>query len=407
MTRLLNNLLLDFTILFFVAAAILNLATHQEDQFSYLSQSFAQGKLYFLEKPGNWWDTVQFKDHIYWANGPFPAILLVPFTMAASVAGLPFYQGYLQILMSLGVFLLCYKLARLKNFSKPNALAMAFAFCFASIYQMVALMPWSWYFAQVITTLLLFLCIHENLTTKRHWLIGILLGLIFMTRFTAGIWVIYFLLDSWLAHTATVKKLKETAALLMPIIAAGILLLGYNQLRFGNIWDNGYKGANNWTATAEQRSELINHGLFKPGNIPTNIYYYFIKSPDPVLEKTSEPRPLTYFLRPPYLKVNFPGISFFWISPIFLLLLRSNVKNRFEKLSLLPGVLILLITLSYYTTGWRQVGPRYLLDILPFAYIWLLNTFNKQEVSNRVKLFVLLSAFFNAFLMLAVYFTAM
>lgn len=394
-----SNFLIYLPILFFLLISLLlNFQIKGEQQFSFLAQSFLQGKLYFIEQPGSWLDTAYYNNHYYWPLAPFPALLLIPFVFLFNLFHLSFYQGYLQFFITLGVFFLCFKITRKFNYSQNDSLLLSFAFCFASIYQLIALVPWSWYFVQAITVLLLFLIFFEYLSKKRYWLIGILFGLIFMSRFTAGLGVIFFILEILFNKNYPSKhKIQSLAWLFIPIIFSGLLLLGYNYLRFNNVFNNGYTMSNN-----ESKWERLNFGLFKLKNIPTNFYYYFIKTVDPVLLNYRSLLGQTYILKPPYIQVNFPGAGFFFISPIFLYILKIKLKEKNVRLALVPMAIILFSLLSYYWPGWRQVGPRYLLDLLPFAYLLLLYSFKEFKLPILAKIIIFFSASVNLYLLMTI-----
>ena len=339
--RVLNIFLFSFLVAFGVVVLSLNLHVKGEQQFSYLATSFLRGKLYFLEFPGTWGDAVYFRGHYFWPLGPFPSVALMPFVYLFGLFHRVFYQGYLQLILSSGVFYLCFKLARRHQYPWDDSLFLAYGFCFASIYQVVALMPWGWYFAQAIVVFFLFLSIYEYLGERRYLWIGIYFAFIIATRFTAGLGILFFIFDIFLSKGAFSKKFYSLAKLLFPLFLSGVLLLVYNQVRFGSYFDNGYMNANASSLDGGQRYELLNYGLFKIKNIPTNFYYYFIKTLDPVLEKKKTIYERgefinTYILKPPYVKVAFPGTSFFVVSPIFLYLIGTNLKKRLTKLSLIP-----------------------------------------------------------------------
>src|SRR3989344_1116340 len=114
-------------------------------QFLYLAQAFLQGKLYFLEKPGTLLDIIYYKGQYYWHLGPFPAILLLPFVLVGDLFKVSLsYQAYLQVLLVLGTFFLGFSVAKHFGYSKDDALWLAFAFCFSSVYHFTPFIPFSW-----------------------------------------------------------------------------------------------------------------------------------------------------------------------------------------------------------------------------------------------------------------------
>ena len=177
-----------------------------------------------------------------------------------------------------------------------------------------------------------------------------------MCRFTAGLGVGFFLM----AANYDIKKLLQ---LCLPVVVSGLILLGYNFSRFGSIWNNGYANSQGF--------------LFSYKYILTNSYNYFFKLKD--LTKT-------------------PGASFFVVSPIFLYMFGADWKKRMVRMALLPIGIVLPLLLTYYYSGWFQIGPRYMLDLLPWAYLVLLEGFKNQKLTNFARGLILGSAIFNLYL---------
>ncbi len=243
-----------------------------------------QGKLYFLDNSSPWSDATFHNGQYYWPLRIFPAILLMPFSWVANnLFGIHFWQGYIHFPLIIAIFILVKKLARIYNFSSDDSYYLAFAFCFASVMQFVSFNPLSWYYSHAVAVFFTFLAIYEYKTKNRMWLIGLFMAFVFMTRYTAGITSIFFALSVVTKNINLSKKVNDLLQLFLPIALAGIFLLILNHVRFGNIFDNGYKSVNNALLTDEQRFELLNYGLFQLRNIPTNFYYYFIKTVDPIL----------------------------------------------------------------------------------------------------------------------------
>jgi len=130
------------------------IATNSQQQFSLLAEAFNQGKLYFLDSNRFIEDSAFWNGKFYWPLSPFPAVVLMPFVYLFSLFNSFFYQGYLQLILNTWVFYLVYKLAVKQGWNSRDGFFLAFAFMFASVYQILAIMSWSWYFVQVLCTLL-------------------------------------------------------------------------------------------------------------------------------------------------------------------------------------------------------------------------------------------------------------
>jgi len=384
-------------------AVFINLIPTRYQQFSYLSLGFGKGQLFFTNQIPfiDLLDSALVHGHYYWAEGPLPSVILVPFTALAEHFGTFFYQGYLQALLTIGVAWCCYWLARRFRYSIGDAAWLALAFCFASVYHFIAFVSWSWYYAQAVTVFLSFLGLVEYFGRRRYWLIGLLLAATMMSRVTAALGVLFYLGDIMTTVTLTWrKKLRASLSLLLPLFIGGLLLLGYNYVRFQNPLENGYRLVNNfYWSMPDQRYELDHRGLFQLANIPTNFYYYFIKTLDPVVLNYPARNNEHYLLQAPYLKVGYPGVGFFVVAPIFLYLFRRRYRERQDKLLLATCGLTLLALLTYYTTGWFQSGPRYLLDLLPYAFVLLLGAWPEHKLTNFSRGLIVASALFNVFLL--------
>lgn len=312
-------------------------------------------------------------------------------------------MGYLQILLTGGSFFLCYRLAKRYKFSHTDSLFLALAFCFGSVYVTVAFIPWSWYFAQAIVTFCLLLSLYEWHGRKRYILIGLLFALIVATRATAAPGLLFFVGDLFWKNKESLKtKLKHLRLLLLPVILAAALVMSYNYARFGNVLESGYQMADNKRSSDINRYELTHYGLFQFRNIPTNIYYYFIKTVDPVRVEHYGDFGQTYLLKPPYVRVENPGAGFFIISPVFLYLFALIKRKHIPRvvfLSLPPVTIITIILMTFFWPGWAQLGPRYMLDALPFMYLMLLCAFEKSKVTLFAKLVIVVSVIFNFYLL--------
>ncbi len=367
-------------------------------QYSYLAQAFLRGQLYFLTDPWyHWVDTAAWAGHAYWPLGPFPAVLLTPFVYLFSLVHAPFYQGYLQFPLVLVTLYLVYRLARLLRFSGLDARWLVLAW-FTSTYFSIASFPISYFFAHVVAVTLLFAALYEYLTWRRHWLLGVLCGLLLATRGPAGLAVTFFMFDALLKSDKSWREyLGQTLELVAPFVVMALLLLLYNYARFGSILEQGYSYQ---IALVSAVRRARDYGLFSLIHLPGNLYYLFLAAPQPVFRDG-----LSHVLKFPYLKPDLWGMSIFITSPYLLYLLARQTWDRTATCLLLSCGIIALPILLYYGIGYQQFGYRYALDFMPLLYFLFLRQYRLQHarLSEGMKLLLLGSGLVNLYLFGTVY----
>jgi hypothetical protein len=370
----------------------LNVRVHTEQQFAFLSRSFLHGDLAFQEVPGDSWaDTSPSDDRYYWPLGPFPAVLLMPFEFVAGKFGALFYQGYLQPFLVFAVLGIVYRIARVTGYKAEDSAYLAFGFAFATAFLGVAMWPWSWYFSQVITCLLLFAAIAETIGRHRAWVLGILFALILATRSTAALGVLWCIGEILRTRCAWKHKLSQLVAITVPVLIVVATLMAYNQARFHNAFDQGY-AEQIIPAHADAARAL---GIMSAQHLPGNLYTLLLAAPNPV-RRDNESIVLAF----PYVVANPWGMSLWVTSPLFLYLLGLRHRDDTSLLLLLTILLIALPILFYYGIGYRQFGYRYSLDFLPFLYYLLLRNYRKQrgDLTAGFKAVIILSAMSNLYL---------
>jgi hypothetical protein len=362
-------------------------------QFSELALAFLHGHLNFLSPIGGLGqDPVLYHGKIYWGEGPFPALLLMPFVAFFQLFHLFFYQGYLQWILIIGVLYLVFKLARIISYSKEDSFILALGFTLGSVFIGVASASSSWFFAQVLTALLLFWSLYEFYAHKhkRWWLLGIICALIFMTRATAAPIFLFFCLELWQIHTKATQRFTKFIQLCMPLVVAVILLGVYNFLRFHSPFNGGYAYQLLYPASAESRSL----GVFSLVHIPTNLYSALLRAPVPILRDST-----SWTLKFPYIQNNIYGMSIFITSPYFMSLFTtkwSAIDSRVRNL-LIATLVSCLLVLSFYGVGPLQFGYRYSLDFLPELFLVFMIMYRKshRQLSRGMKLVLLGSGIVN------------
>jgi hypothetical protein len=346
----------------------------KHQQYIYLAQSFLRGKSYFLQIPGSPVDTVVYRGRYYWPVGPLSAMWLTfPVWIWEKTGGL-FQQGYVNLFLVFGMWAGATLVAIKSGYRTDDAVWLGTALCFASVFQLSALVPFSWYFLQSLTAFLSVWAVLEWQIYRRYWVVGMLLGMIFWARPTAALGGIFF---TGLILTGKEEREGWQAKLLslwVPVLAAAVMWLGYNQIRFEDWRNFGYVQAN--VGMSPGRYLLQTGKLFDIRYIPRNLYFYFFNwDPKQVL--------------------SFPGTSFFVVSPFFLYIFRSDLTRRMVKLSALTAGMILISLLMYYWPGPLQIGPRYMIDLLPFLYLMLLYSFPGFRLPKTGKIIICVSVIVN------------
>jgi hypothetical protein len=383
--------LIASTLAFLGIAVWWNLTVRSEQQFSFLAQSFRQGELAFLDRPGSWADATPYEGRYYWPLGPLPAIVLMPFGSVADSLGYFFYQGWLQPFLVIAVLSLVYVAARRVGHTRDDAGWLAFGFCFSTAFLGVAVWPWSWYFSQVLTCAILFAAIVEMAGRRRPWLLGSLFALALATRVTAAIGILW-PAGAILSSSAPLRrKLASLVALSLPCVAVLGLLLLYNHARFGDAFEQGYAAQLIPSHAAAARA----YGTFGLIHLPGNLYHLLLSAPLPVRRDQT-----SFVLGFPFVAANPWGMSVFVTSPCFFLLFGLRHRDATSRLLLLTVLTIAIPIVLYYGVGFRQFGYRYALDFLPFLYFLLLRNLwlERGGLADGVKALLLLSALFNLWL---------
>jgi hypothetical protein len=377
--------------IYLIFSFLLNFYGNSEPHFSFLANSFLSGKLYLIDQLTTPGDTVYFNGKYYWPLGPLPAVLLTPGQFILKLFNRVFYQGYLNYLLGVFVFYLVYKVARKIRFSTGDAFCLSCAFCLSSAFIAVWILPWSWYFAGTVTVTLAFLSIYEFFGKRRYWMLGIFVSLILLTRVTAALIGIFFLLDLLASDRNLKAKIKSIIVFCVPIsLAIGILIL-YNYLRFGDLLEQGY------AMQSIHGISLANRffGLFSLRYLPANLFYSLLNLPTPVFYEG------TRVMKLPFIRADSWGMSIFITSPYLLYLFRFKYRDTFSKIIWISIGAIALPVCLYYATGYIQYGYRYSLDFLPLLFLLLIIKYREahSELSPQFIKMISISAWFNLYLL--------
>ncbi|OGY90616.1 MAG: hypothetical protein A3B30_02905 [Candidatus Komeilibacteria bacterium RIFCSPLOWO2_01_FULL_52_15] len=358
----------------------------RSDAFYDLAVSFTQGRLDVVP-PQLPHDYVLRTAKYYWAPGPFPSLLYIPFALLQTGRG----ADFLSFALTMCIAYLFFRLSRAEKLSVNSSLWLSFAFTFASPMLGVLSFARASYVAHLIVVAALAAILLEYASAKRYLLIGFLYGVILATRGTAVLSIIFFILDAVIRYRYEPKKmLRALCTLAAPVVVFLVLIFWYNYARFDSIFETGYGMA----FLGEDLQAMRDMGLFGLVHLPANLYYFFLAGPLPIT------RPPAATLVFPYITNSGWGLGIIFTAPYLLSLFWRSIGDRTEQLLWLGVLCAALPVFLYYGVGALQLGYRYALDFLPLIYFIFLRTLKNRdgEVPAQFKKLFAAVYFFNLYL---------
>jgi len=268
--------------------------------------------------------------------------------------------------------------------SRSGAVWLTALFSFGSMYWFLSIDSRLWYFSQVVTVLFSGLAFLSALKKWSAWITGICLAAAVMCRPNVCVlWLALVAITIQLSLDAQGKSnwkqiIGWSLQSAIPVVIGVGLLLGYNYLRYGAIFDFEYGNINGavWILQNVQK-----YGVFSPHFMLYNLYYMFLAPP-----------PLTSTCGY-YLTRNW-GMSMLVTTPAVIYAFRK-FKISWWTCGCWCSVLLSVIVLSMYSNnGSQQYGYRYMLDFtIPIIMLIAYNAGNR--ISTFLKALILVSIFIN------------
>ena len=316
---------------------------------------------------------------VYLPYGPTPAILMIPSVLIFGVSDTAQWF-HSMVVGAINVVLFWYILRQLGASRSTKLLLIPFfAFGTANFYS--ATTGTLWFYNHVTAVMFLMLAIIFLLRGSSPVFPAIFLGLALLARqpilFAAPAFAYYYVRQAyptvftreWLTDRRMIEKLAFFAGALAPFV---LILLWYNQVRFGSPFDTGlddiYDKYNGQVYTIYLKNNFGSERFaeFDLRNLPLHLYTIFLLPP------TFEAPPFvaadqyhnSFWLRP-----SEYGMSVLITSSPFLYSVFAQHRRVLRNMCWLAIPIIAIPTLMYYSQGWVQFGYRYLMDYLPFIMI--------------------------------------
>lgn len=327
--------------------------------FADLARAFFAGRLTIEADPGAGRGLAELiptdaPDRFHCPYPPLPALLLTPLLALGWAVKV---ETACRAVSVLNVLLLFACLRRLPSpearLTRPAALAWTLLFAFGTAVWHNAWLGGDWHLAHAVALGLVLAALREHLGRGRPAAIGCWLGLALLTRPTAALAGVFFLLGplrrgDWAGATR-----------LLPGPAAAVLLLAwYNAARFGDPLDFGYA---RMLLLPPGRELMQAYGQFHPHFAAYNFYWFFLAPPWPVPDG-----------RFPWLGYDPRGMGLLWATPALAWAVVGLIRRRGadDVRRAAAGVLAALLPLLlYFNTGYVQFGHRFSMDYLPLLAV--------------------------------------
>lgn len=317
---------------------------------------------------------------LYLAYPPFPAFLMIPFVWLMGDTMTSQIMCRIISVLNVGLFDAC--LLRMRNligrkeFTVRERVFLDLLFAFGTVTWHNSHFAGDWHCAHAIALAATLLASHEFAGPRRPLLIGLWLAIVILTRPTAAITGLFFLIP-WI-RTPNGKALLTFA--IPPALAIALLGL-YNWKRFGDPFDFGY--AQMYLSGAGERL-MDKYGQFSPHFVRINAFWFFAAPP------------WKGFDRFPWLGFDPRGLSLFIATPAFLFLIPAIVKYKNKETmqdGLIAIVACLAPLLAYFNTGYMQFGHRFSMDylaVLMVLVIWGMGTRLRRLAYGAIALSILI-----------------
>lgn len=330
-------------------------AKGEDNLYVHQAAAFLKGR---LDIPRHYHDAAVFEGRYYVPFPPAPAVLMLPLVAVLGVHRTnPVLVGLAATALS--VWLL-WRILRRLGVEKAAIPWLLTGYFFGTVYwSCIKMGAGVWFTAHLVSTAALFGAIDEALGRKRGALVGLYLGISFLSRQLTALLAPFFLaLLLTGGETSTKARLRRLVGFGASCALLGGAYLAFNWARFGDPFDSGYRYL---LLGGHLLERFVQFGLFHPRYVLFNAFYLFIQGFHIVFTGS---RFLTIAGMDPW------GTSLIAASPFLL----AAVAARWERPLLWAawGSVILCIVpqLFYYNNGWWQInGQRFAMDFLPVLIV--------------------------------------
>jgi hypothetical protein len=304
-------------------------------------------------------DFAVYQEAHYVSFPPVPAVLMLPFRLAAGQPERVRDPMIFALLAPLGPVLLFLALERLRASGRSPRTEdehawLAVLLGLGTVYWFSAVQGSVWFAGHVVTMVATCGFLVASVDARRPLLAGVLLALAFGTRPTAALFAPVFVYEALRSgrDRRALAKLGRFALGAAPIV---LLLMWHNAARFDDPFEFGHRYlAIRW------RGRIEEHGLFSFHYLRRNLSVFLGGLP---------------FFTDRGLQINAHGLAIWFTTPIYAWALfpdRSTKRGWGLYLACAASAAAIALTvLTYQNTGWIQFGYRFSNDFAPLLFVMI------------------------------------
>jgi hypothetical protein len=330
------------------------LAHNPIDQHTRQARAWLAGRIDLSRPPEDLLEIAHYRGRFYDSFPPTPSLVEVPLVLLFGTRKTP--SGFAVYAFCYLALAAQYAALRRRGHGTSSALLTPLAFLFGTNVYASCTLATVWGYGQALGYALATIGACLVLMNPRRGLLGpaagyVLLSLAVGCRPLLGFFApLFVVLDQRTNGTSFPRAFARAVLGMAPVLAA---LAVYNWARFDNPFEFGH--------TYLPWAQGLSHGIFSFHYLPWNAYHALLHMPQ-------------WRWQWPYLRFDTLGTAFWLDNGVLVLalaaLFRAGALDEAIRWTSAATLLVILVgVLMYESTGNRQFGARYFIDLLPGAFV--------------------------------------
>lgn len=269
---------------------------------------------------------------------------------------------------------LIFLIAREYGMRAKNAIWVGLAYSLGSSLAPLAIPLYASWSVILLANIFLLSALWSHQTRRHPLLTGLFLSFAVMTRPISVFGILMYFLLKAIFNREKKARLPKALSIVLPVLIGLVVVGCYNQVRFGDFFETGYRMQWEYDQALTDR---MTHGAFDLHYMPVNFWYMLLAPPNLIG-------------RFPFVLPNPMGLGLLFSSPYLIYL--AGIRNRKSLIPLLAAFAGMIPVLTYYATGFWQIGYRYAVDIYPLIFLALISSL-APKLPNPAKALIAISVF--------------